>query len=100
MDVAGAGKDTFYEHVLKLRGFLHWQITLHYKVWLVATGKGSCEEIFYTKPSRVRKVLQAEIITLRLTFDVYIWLDIMTTWLHALHKIVWLVCSQCALTCY
>jgi hypothetical protein len=45
VDVAGAGKDTFYEHVLKLRGFLHWQITLHYKVWLVATGKGSCEEI-------------------------------------------------------
>ena len=36
---AGAGKDTFYEEVLKPRGFLRWQMTLHYKVWLVSTGR-------------------------------------------------------------
>jgi hypothetical protein len=37
VDVAGTGEDTSYEDVLKLRGFPRWQMTLHYKVWLVAT---------------------------------------------------------------
>ena len=37
----GAGKDTFYEQVLKPRGFLRWEMTLHYKIWLASTGQTS-----------------------------------------------------------
>jgi hypothetical protein len=43
---AGAGKDTFYEHVLQPRGFLRWQMTLHYKVWMYARGY-AWEDVFY-----------------------------------------------------
>jgi hypothetical protein len=53
---AGAGKDTFYEHVLKPRGYLRWQMTLHYKVWLCARGY-PWEDVFYLKPPAVRKIL-------------------------------------------
>jgi hypothetical protein len=98
VDVAGAGKDTFYPHALKLGGFRRWRMTLHFEVWLVATGKGSWEEVFYTKPPRVRKILQAEITALRQTFDVNIWLDPMTTWLHTQHEIVGIDCPGTAVT--
>jgi hypothetical protein len=54
---AGAGKDTFYEHVLKPRGFLRWQMTLHSKVWLAATWRYRWSDIFCHKPPEVRKVL-------------------------------------------
>jgi dephospho-CoA kinase len=43
---AGAGKDTFYEHVLKPRGFLRWQMTLHYKVWFTATNMAKTSRLF------------------------------------------------------
>jgi hypothetical protein len=85
---AGAGKDFVYEHVLKPKGFLRWQMSLHYKVWLVATGKGSWEEIFYTKPPKIRQILQEEITALRYQYDEHIWLDTMQTWIQALREIV------------
>ncbi len=56
----GAGKDTFYELVLKPRGFLRWPMTLHYKVWLAARGY-DWEDIFYTKPKDMRQILQEEV---------------------------------------
>jgi hypothetical protein len=84
----GAGKDTFYEHVLKPRGFLRWQMTLHYKVWLVSTGRATWREVFYDKPPQVRKILQEEITALRHEWGEYIWLDTFTTWLIALREIV------------
>jgi hypothetical protein len=43
---AGAGKDTLYEEVLAPGGFLRWQMTLHYEVWLAATGRFDWEDIF------------------------------------------------------
>jgi hypothetical protein len=52
---AGAGKDTFFEHVLMPRGFIRWQMSLHYKVWLVSTGRFTWEEVFETQPTPVRK---------------------------------------------
>jgi hypothetical protein len=95
---AGTGKDTFYEHVLKPLGFIRWQMTLHYKVWLVVTGKGAWEEVFYTKPPRVRKILQEEITELRYTFDEHIWLDTMATWIQALQEIVGVAPAGIAVT--
>jgi hypothetical protein len=92
------GKDTFYEHVLKPRGFLRWPMTLHYKVWLVATGKGSWEDIFSTKPPHIRKILQEEITALRYQCDEHIWLDTLTTWVQALQEIVGVQCAGIAVT--
>jgi hypothetical protein len=68
----GAGKDTFYEQVLKPRGFLRWQMTLHYKVWLAATRDLDWDDIFYHKPPAVRKVLQEELTALRYEYSEHI----------------------------
>jgi hypothetical protein len=82
------GKDTFYEHVLKPRGFLRWQMTLHYKVWLVATQRASWHDVFVTKPPHVRQILQEEITQLRADYSEEIWLDTFCTWMCALKTIV------------
>jgi hypothetical protein len=84
---AGAGKDTFYEHVLKPRGFLRWQMTLHYKVWLRARGY-YWEDIFYTKPALMRQILQDEITALRHEHGEEIWLNTLKAWMRALTEIV------------
>jgi hypothetical protein len=85
---AGAGKDPFYEHVLQPRGFLRWQMTLHYKVWLAATGRYRWEHIFYHKPPVVRQVLQEEITAFRDLHGEPIWLHTFQAWLLALTEIV------------
>lgn len=85
---AGAGKDTIFEHVLEKRGFIRWPTTLHYKIWMVATGQGTYEEVFYTKPPHVRTALQNDCTAFRETFDEEIWLRVMSTWFIALQDIV------------
>jgi len=85
---AGAGKDTFYEHVLKPRGFLRWQMTLHYKVWLVSTQRASWHDVFVAKPPHVRKILQEEITHLRYAYGEEIWLETLCTWMCAMKTIV------------
>jgi hypothetical protein len=94
---AGAGKDTFYEHVLKPRGFLRWQMTLHYKVWLAARGY-TWNEVFYDKPPYMRKLLQEEITELRDEHGESIWLNTLTAWMRALQEIVGVECAGIAVT--
>ena len=94
---AGAGKDTFYEHVLKPRGFLRWQMTMHNKVRLVAQGY-SWDDIFYKKPPHIRKVLQEEITELRYQHGEEIWLNTLMAWMHALEEIVGVECAGIAVT--
>jgi hypothetical protein len=89
---AGAGKDTFYEHVLKPRGFLRWQMTLHYKVWLVARGY-DWDDIFSNKPPHIRKILQEEITLLRRVHGEEIWLNTMKSWMRALHEVIGVQCA-------
>mgnify|MGYP001564966838 CR=1 FL=1 len=86
--VGGAGKDTFYETVLQPRGFIRWQMTLHYKVWLAATERYDWDDIFYNKPPEVRKVLQDEITALRYEHSEDIWLHTFASWMRAMHEIV------------
>jgi hypothetical protein len=95
---AGAGKDTFYEHVLKPRGFLRWQMTLHYKVWLHATGRFSWNGVFYDKPPEIRQVLQEEITGLRHDWGGSIWLHTFQAWVRALQEIVGVECAGIAVT--
>jgi hypothetical protein len=95
---AGAGKDTFYEHVLKPRSFIRWQMTLHYKVWLAATGRFAWDDIFYNKPPHVRKVLQEEITALRSEHSELIWLHTFNAWMRALFEISSVKCTGIAVT--
>jgi hypothetical protein len=84
----GAGKDCFYEHVLQPRGFIRWQMTLHYKVWLAATGRYDWGDIFYHKPPQVRKVLQEEITAFRYEHGEDIWHRTLMAWIRAMTEIV------------
>jgi hypothetical protein len=86
--VGGAGKDTFYEHVLQPRGFIRWQMTLHYKVWLAAQERFDWDDIFDHKPPHVRQVLQDEITALRYVYREEIWLKTLRAWMRALTEIV------------
>jgi hypothetical protein len=95
---AGAGKDSLYESVLKPRGYLRWQMTLHYKTWLVATGRGTFEEVFLTKPPHIRKILQEEITDLRQEWSEHIWLDVFKSWMVSLHEIVGITVTHVAVT--
>jgi hypothetical protein len=94
----GAGKDSLYEHVLKPRGFLRWQMTLHYKVWLASTGRYDWDDIFYNKPPEVRKVLQEEITALRDEWDEHIWANVLESWMRAMFEIVGVTCAGIAVT--
>jgi hypothetical protein len=94
---AGAGKDTFYGHVLKPRGFLRWQMTLHYKVWMAARGY-YWEDVFYNKPRHIRKALQEELTGLRHEHGEEIWLNTLNAWLRALREIVGVECAGIAVT--
>ena len=95
---AGAGKDSLYEAILKPRGYLRWQMTLHYKTWLAATHRASRIEIFQTKPKHVRKILQEEITHLRYEHTEYIWLDVFKEWMRSLHEIVGVNVTHVAVT--
>jgi hypothetical protein len=94
----GAGKDRLYEHVLKPRGFLRWQMTLHYKVWLASTGRYDWDDIFYNKPPDVRKVLQDEITALRYEWSEHIWASVLESWMRAMFEIVGVQCAGIAVT--
>jgi hypothetical protein len=95
---AGAGKDSLYEHVLKPRGYVRWQMTLHYKTWLVATGRATFEEAFVTKPPHIRQILQEEITQLRYEWSESIWLDVFKSWMVSMHEIVGIDVTHVAVT--
>jgi hypothetical protein len=95
---AGAGKDSLCEQVLRPRVYLRWQMTLHYKTWLVATGRGTFEEVFLTKPPHIRKILQEELTDLRQEWSEYIWLDVFKSWMVSMHEIVGVNVTHVAIT--
>jgi hypothetical protein len=94
---AGAGKDTFYAHVLKPRGFLRWPMTLHYKVWLAARGY-DWDDVFYDKPPYMRKILQEELTAIRHERGEEIWFSTLCSWMRALREIVGVECAGVAVT--
>jgi hypothetical protein len=94
----GAGKDSLYECLLKPRGYLRWQMTLHFKVFLVSTGRFTWEEVFSTKPPACRKTLQEEMTELRHVWGETVWLGTFLNWMRALHDIVGVDADQVAIT--
>jgi dephospho-CoA kinase len=95
---AGAGKDTLYETVLKSRGFLRLQMTLYRKLWLVSTHQASWDEIFYTKPPHVRKLMQEDITEVRYEQDEEIWLRVLVNLIRATQEIMCVKAEGVAIT--
>jgi hypothetical protein len=57
---AATGKDYLTNAVLRPKGFFQVSMADHFKVWVVATGRATFEEVYSTKPEHVRKLLQLE----------------------------------------
>ena len=55
---AGTGKDYISQHYLIPKGYVQFSFAWHFKVWMVATGEATYEEVFVTKPEHIRKKLQ------------------------------------------
>jgi hypothetical protein len=71
---------------------------LHDKTWLVATGRATFDEAFVTKPPPVRQILQDEITQLRDDWSESIWLNVFTSWMISLQKIVGVDVTHIAVT--
>jgi hypothetical protein len=95
---SGAGKDTFYEHVLRPRGVLRWQMILPYEVWLAAAGRYDWDDIFYHKPTDLRQTLRQEVTALRAIHSEAIWLRTFEAWLRVLFEVVGVHCAYVAVT--
>ena len=57
---AGSGKDFISQNIFVPYGYVQFSFAWHFKVWLVAKGLATHEEVFITKPPHVRKLLQEE----------------------------------------
>jgi hypothetical protein len=55
---AGSGKDWIYENCLFPMGYKRWALADHFKIWAVGREMCTYEEVFHTKPPKVRKALQ------------------------------------------
>jgi hypothetical protein len=84
---AGTGKDFIYENYLFSLGWRKWSLADHFKIWVVGKGDATYEEVFYTKPSHVRTLLQREGTERgRLVYTENIWLDTAYGWMTHLSK--------------
>ena len=93
----GAGKDTLYEHVLRPRGYLRLGMTFYRKVWLVSTGQGTWEEIFHTKPPKIRQLLQEDLTKERSIWDERIWLRTLQNFVRLLDEVVGVAADRIAI---
>lgn len=57
---ASSGKDYITDKIFKPLGYHQWSFAWHFKVWLAGKAEATYEEVFHTKPPKVRKLLQEE----------------------------------------
>lgn len=57
---AGVGKDTLADRYMRQSGFLPLALADEIKVRVIASGRATFEEVYVTKPSHIRQLLQEE----------------------------------------
>ena len=65
---------------------------------MVSTGQATWEEVFYTKPPPVRKLLQEDITQVRYDQDEEIWLRVLKNLIQALDEIICVKADRIAVT--
>lgn len=79
---AGVGKDYLFNTVLKPLGFYRVALADHFKIWIAGQGSASYEELFKTKPPKIRHLLQQEGTERgRLVFGEDIWCQVLYSWM-------------------
>jgi hypothetical protein len=68
-------------------GYKPFSLAWHFKVWIVAQGMATHEEVFYTKPKNIRNLLQQEGTERgRLVYGNDIWCYAVREWINVLHE--------------
>jgi hypothetical protein len=83
---AGTGKD-YVGKLIKQYGFHNISLAWHFKIQCISHGEATYEEVFDTKPPRVRRLLQ--ILGTEQGRDVWgedIWVNTMFAWMTLYHK--------------
>lgn len=83
---AGTGKD-YVGKLIKQHGFHNISLAWHFKIQCISHGEATYEEVFDTKPPRVRRLLQ--ILGTEQGRDVWgedIWVNTMFAWMTLYHK--------------
>lgn len=57
---ANAGKDFIANKYFRPQGFYQVSLAWHFKIWLASKGEATYEEVFFSKPPKVRSLLQIE----------------------------------------
>jgi hypothetical protein len=84
---AGSGKDYLTQKFFRPDGFFQFSLAWHFKVWLVAKGEATYEEVFITKPPHVRKMLQLEGTEFgRLKYGEDVWCQSVLTWFRVFNE--------------
>lgn len=83
----GCGKDHIARHYFSPMGYYNWSLAWHFKVWLAGKGEATHDEIFVTKPPRVRNLLQQEGTERgRLVYGQNVWVDTMFEWMNVINE--------------
>jgi len=83
---AGTGKD-YVGKLIKQRGFYNVSLAWHFKIHCISHGDATYEEVFDTKPPRVRRLLQ--ILGTEQGREVWgedIWVNTLFAWMTLYHK--------------
>lgn len=84
---ASVGKDWVTQNILQPLGYFQFSLAWHFKIWLVAKGLATFEEVFVTKPPHVRKMLQLEGTEQgRNLYGENVWCDAALAWMQLLHE--------------
>ena len=79
---SGTGKDYIIQQCLRPEGYFQISFAWHFKIWLISTGQATYEEVFYTKPEHIRRLMQLE--GTERGRDVYgpdVWVDTAFAWM-------------------
>lgn len=84
----GSGKDFITHKYFSPLGFKQFSMAWHFKVWLVGKGAATHEEVFYTKPPEIRKMLQQEGTELgRNVYGENVWINTTYEWFNLIGEV-------------
>ena len=84
---AGSGKDYVAKILCNAYNFHNWSLAWHFKTEAVTQGIGSHDEVFHTKPTSIRNVLQIMGTELgRDRFGEDWWTNMALNWIRLLHE--------------
>lgn len=84
----GTGKDFIASRYFFPLGYKQWSFAWHFKIWIAGKGEATYDELFHTKPPKIRNLLQQE--GTERGRDVYgenVWVNTAFSWMELLNEV-------------